>query len=72
MRVLLIVLSWIRWYIMMENFKKEISYEELVSGLANAIHHFAKRQLTWFKKRSDIIWIKDEKEAIDRVREFLK
>lgn len=27
----------------------QLSYEEMESGLATAIHQFAKRQMTWFR-----------------------
>ena len=27
----------------------ELSYEDMVVGLGNAIHQFAKRQMTWFR-----------------------
>jgi tRNA-2-methylthio-N6-dimethylallyladenosine synthase len=52
--------------------KKEINKEELFKYLSQAIHHFAKRQLTWFKKRKDIVWIKNTKEAENLVKQFLK
>lgn len=42
----------------------EITYDEMVSGLNTAIHQFAKRQMTWFrrmeKKGIKIHWIKGE------------
>ncbi len=51
--------------------KKKINKEELFINLSQAIHKFAKRQLTWFRKRKDIIWIKDTKEAEKLVKKFL-
>jgi tRNA dimethylallyltransferase len=33
--------------------------------------HFAKRQLTWFKKDKKIHWVKDELDAFELVRKFL-
>ena len=51
--------------------KKQINKEELFIELSRAIHHFAKRQLTWFRKRKDIIWVKDSKEAEKIVEKFL-
>ncbi|HLD28162.1 MAG TPA: tRNA (adenosine(37)-N6)-dimethylallyltransferase MiaA [Patescibacteria group bacterium] len=50
----------------------KISYEQMISGLKNAIHHFAKRQITWFKRNKDIIWIKNYADARDRIKKFLK
>lgn len=35
----------------------EISYEEAVYILKRDTRHFAKRQLTWFKRESDVIWV---------------
>ncbi len=35
----------------------EISYEESVYILKRDTRHFAKRQLTWFKRESDVIWV---------------
>ena len=57
---------WIAKYL-----KKEINEEELFAELSNAIHHFAKRQLTWFKKRKDIVWIKNVEEVERLVKRFL-
>jgi tRNA dimethylallyltransferase len=51
--------------------KKQINKEELFIELSRAIHHFAKRQLTWFRKRKDIIWIKNTIEAKKIVDTFL-
>ncbi|MEK7652948.1 MAG: tRNA (adenosine(37)-N6)-dimethylallyltransferase MiaA [Patescibacteria group bacterium] len=52
--------------------QNKISYEELVSGLKNDIHHFAKRQMTWFKRNEEIKWIGDIREAKREIRKFLK
>ena len=35
----------------------EISLEEAVEILKRDTRHFAKRQLTWFKRERDVIWI---------------
>jgi len=51
--------------------QKQINKEELFVGLSNTIHHFAKRQLTWFKKRKDIKWIKNIQEAEKLTKDFL-
>ncbi|MBI5766047.1 tRNA dimethylallyltransferase [Candidatus Falkowbacteria bacterium] len=47
-------------------------YEELVAALKKAIHHFAKRQLTWFKKNEEIIWIENYHQAEKQIKRFLK
>ncbi len=35
----------------------EISLEEAVEILKRDTRHFAKRQLTWFRREKDVIWI---------------
>ena len=42
------ILSW---------FEGEISYEEAVYLLKRDTRHFAKRQLTWFRRERDVIWL---------------
>lgn len=37
--------------------KDDIGYDQMVLELGNAIKKFAKRQVTWFKKDSDIHWL---------------
>ena len=50
----------------------KLSYKEMVEKLQKEIEHFAKRQMTWFKKDKRIHWIKDYKKAEKLVKEFLK
>lgn len=35
----------------------ELSYEEAVEVLKRDTRHFAKRQLTWFRREEDVLWI---------------
>jgi len=49
---------------------KRISYEEFCRESISSIWHYAKRQLTWFK-RENIIWVKDYRQAKTLVRRFL-
>jgi tRNA dimethylallyltransferase len=35
----------------------EISFDEAVRILKRDTRHFAKRQLTWFRRERDVIWI---------------
>ncbi|MFA5124443.1 MAG: tRNA (adenosine(37)-N6)-dimethylallyltransferase MiaA [Patescibacteria group bacterium] len=49
-----------------------ISYEEMLGQLKNEIHHFAKRQLTWFKRNKDIVWVTKPREAERAIAGFLK
>ncbi len=44
---------------------KEISYEEAVYILKRDTRHFAKRQLTWFKRENDVIWVNKPDFAYD-------
>lgn len=43
----------------------EYSYEEAVRILKRDTRHFAKRQLTWFKRERDVIWINKPDFAYD-------
>lgn len=51
---------------------KKQSLEEMKNELKNQIHHFAKRQLTWFKRFPDIKWVSDNDEALKLAQDFLK
>ena len=35
----------------------ELPYEEAVEVLKRNTRHFAKRQLTWFRREQDVIWV---------------
>lgn len=52
----------------------DISLDEAVYTIKRDTRHFAKRQLTWFKRERDVIWInKDEFDNDDeRIAEFIK
>ena len=41
----------------------EISLEEAVERIRRDTRHFAKRQLTWFRREKDIVWV--NKDAFD-------
>ena len=48
------------------------TYEEAVEIIKRDTRHFAKRQLTWFKREKDVIWIdksrfKDEEEIVNYI-----
>lgn len=49
----------------------KLSYEEMVQQLSYAIKHYAKRQMTWFKRNKDIHWITSLTEASKLTRRFL-
>lgn len=50
--------------------------EEMLSGLAQAIKKFAKRQMTWFRRNPDIVWLDMQGDAFaqacEAVDAFLK
>lgn len=37
--------------------KNEITYDEMVEKIKQETRHYAKRQLTWFRRNKEIIWI---------------
>lgn len=43
-----------------EYLEDKISYDEMVEKIKQESRHYAKRQLTWFRKNKDIIWLKAE------------
>ena len=49
-----------------EYLNKEISYDEMIEKLKKETRHYAKRQLTWFRRDKRIIWVKREK-AVERI-----
>lgn len=59
--------KWLAYFL-----QKKITRDEMEEKLAIAIHQFAKRQLTWFRKDTRIKWIKDFKEAKNLINNFLK
>jgi len=52
--------------------QKKIKYDEMINLIQKESEHFAKRQMTWFKKDKRIIWIKKPKEAKKLVKMFLE
>ncbi len=50
----------------------KISFEEAVELIKRDTRHYAKRQLTWFRRDKRIKWVKNEAEATRFVKAFLK
>jgi tRNA dimethylallyltransferase len=48
-----------------------IKYDDMASKLQKEIEHFAKRQMTWFKRDKRIHWIKNQKEAEGLIKNFV-
>jgi len=51
---------------------RENYYKEMIETLNREIYHYAKRQMTWFKRDKNIHWVKNYNEAQKLVKEFLK
>lgn len=52
----------------LDHLNGEISLEEAVYILKRDTRHFAKRQLTWFKREKEVTWIDQEEFSFDRER----
>lgn len=59
-----------RW--LSEYLQKNISRAEMAAGLLKAIEHYAKRQMTWFKRNKNIRWLADASDAMRLSRDFLR
>jgi tRNA dimethylallyltransferase len=51
--------------------RKKLRYRQMVEELRQASHHYAKRQMTWFKRDKRIHWINDQSQAIRLIKKFL-
>jgi len=49
----------------------KISYKDMRDGLLKDIIKYSKRQMTWFKRNKEIVWIKNPKQALRLVDRFL-
>jgi tRNA dimethylallyltransferase len=50
----------------------EFTFDEAIDILKRDTRHFAKRQLTWFKREKEVIWVnKDEFSSEDEVLGYL-
>lgn len=58
---------WIAKYL-----QKNVGNSEMVLRLQKDIEHFAKRQMTWFKRDKRIRWIRNSNQAKNLVAKFLK
>ncbi len=51
--------------------KGDITLEEATDKFQQGDRNLAKRQLTWLRRNKDVVWIKDKKEAEDKIKKFL-
>ncbi|HOW60799.1 MAG TPA: tRNA (adenosine(37)-N6)-dimethylallyltransferase MiaA [Candidatus Moranbacteria bacterium] len=58
---------WIARYL-----QNKVSLSEMKEKLYFDIIHYAKRQMTWFKKDKRILWLKDYREIKKEIMQFLK
>ena len=52
-------------------FAGEKTKDQTIKQIASSTNRFAKRQMTWFKRNKNIIWIKDLQEADKLVEDFI-
>ena len=52
--------------------QNQVSLKEMQEKLYFDIIHYAKRQMTWFKKNKKIVWLKDYKDIEKEVEKFLR
>ncbi len=52
--------------------QKKLTKSEMVAKLKTETHHYARRQMVWFKRNKNIHWIKNKKEAFRIAQSFLK
>ena len=55
-----------------EYFNNEITKEEMVEKIKMESRRYAKRQLTWFRKNKEIIWIDGLNEQQDNIDKIIK
>ena len=46
----------------------EITYEQMEETIKQSTRHFAKRQITWFKREREVIWINKDEYGYDEDR----
>ncbi len=49
----------------------KLKYPEMIETLQKESEHYAKKQMTWFKRDKRIHWVKNQKEAEKLVKDFL-
>lgn len=59
--------KYLTWYL-----TGKMSYEQMTEELARAIKRFAKRQMTWFRKDPDIIWLDMAGDPLAQARPYVE
>ena len=55
-----------------EYFDGKLSYEEMIDKIKMETRHYAKRQLTWFRKNNDYIWLDGAKGNEENIKIILE
>jgi tRNA dimethylallyltransferase len=50
----------------------KLTKEEMIEKIKQESRHYAKRQLTWFRKNKEIIWLDAENDMQDNINVILK
>lgn len=51
--------------------QNKISKEEMINKIQKESEHYAKRQITWFKRNKKINWVENQKEAFELAKNFI-
>jgi tRNA dimethylallyltransferase len=65
-------MSGIGYFEIEQYLKKIISLDEAIQKMKYRTHHYARRQMTWFKRDERIRWVGSYRETEKLIREFLK
>lgn len=60
---------WISQYLYLDG---KQTLDQMKTGLLKAIYQYAKRQMTWFKRNKDIIWVSTPSQTSKLTNKFLK
>lgn len=52
--------------------QNKLTYQQMLDTLQKEIEHYAKRQMTWFKRDKKIHWINNQKEAEKLIKKFIQ
>lgn len=51
--------------------QNKLNYDTMTYQLQNSLHQFAKRQMTWFKRNKNIIWLNRPNDAQKIIKKFI-